>query len=44
MLKMFYFKPFNLAYLNSSILNNSVQYKYAVQMSKQFFFKQFSLA
>ena len=29
---------------NSSILRNSVQHKYVVRMSKQFYFKQFSLA
>ena len=31
-------------FLNSSISNNSVEHKYVVWMSKQFYFKQFSLA
>ena len=30
--------------MNSSISNNSVYYKYAVKISKQFYFKQLSLA
>ena len=32
------------AYSNSSNSNKSVQHKYTVLMSKQFYFKQFSLA
>ena len=43
MSKQFNFKKFSLAYKNRSISNNLV-YKYAVEMPKQFYFKQLSLA
>ena len=45
----FYVKLFSLTWVyslivkNGSISNNSVQLKYAVSMSKQFYFKLFSL-
>ena len=40
----FYFKQFSLPYKNNSDSNNLVVHKYKVKMSKQFHFKQFSLA
>ena len=42
-LKQSYIKQFSLAYKNSYISSNSVWNKYAVSMSKQFYFKQLSL-